>query len=364
VKGTTRIAAACVVLAGALVIGGALVASGPARATPSPQVPATNTATVERGKLEDVVSAHGTLTFAGRPDGAPYTAINWARGIYTDLPTQGDKVACGDVLYRVDERPVLLLCGAVPAYRALRRGEVGPDVRELNANLHALGDDTGFETSPDTTAFTANTETALRVLQKRMGQEVTGALGIGDAIFLPGSLRIGKVSGALGGPAQPGTEVFDATSDAPVVRVDLDPSQQGAVRIGDTAQIVLPDNGVISGKVARLGNLATVAAGQGANAQVAIIPVDISLDNASAASGFDGAPVQVDIATAGVENALSVPVVALVGKPGGGFAVEVVRANGQRELVAVKLGLFDTAGGRVQVEGHLHVGDRVVVPSS
>ena len=54
-----------------------------------------------------------------------------------------------------------------------------------------------------------------------------------------------------------------------------------------------------------------------------------------------------------MESALSVPVTALVGKSGGGFAVEVVRAGGRRELVAVKLGLFDTAGGRVQVEGDL-----------
>ena len=70
-----------------------------------------------------------------------------------------------------------------------------------------------------------------------------------------------------------------------------------------------------------------------------------------------------EITTEGVENALSVPVTALVGKSGGGFAVEVVRAGGRRELVAVKLGLFDTAGGRVQVEGELGEGDQVVVPS-
>jgi multidrug efflux pump subunit AcrA (membrane-fusion protein) len=74
--------------------------------------------------------------------------------------------------------------------------------------------------------------------------------------------------------------------------------------------------------------------------------------------------VQVEITTKGVENALNVPVTAIVGKSGGGFAVEVVRADGRRDLVAVKLGLFDTAGGRVQVEGDVRVGDRVVVPSS
>ena len=54
---------------------------------------------------------------------------------------------------------------------------------------------------------------------------------------------------------------------------------------------------------------------------------------------------------------------ALVGKSGGGFAVEVVRAGGRRELVAVTLGLFDATDGRVQVEGDLAAGDDVVVPS-
>jgi hypothetical protein len=64
-----------------------------------------------------------------------------------------------------------------------------------------------------------------------------------------------------------------------------------------------------------------------------------------------------------VERALSVPVTALVGKSGGGFAVEVARAGTRRDLVAVRVGLFDTADGRVQVEGDLRAGDRVVVPS-
>ena len=52
------------------------------------------------------------------------------------------------------------------------------------------------------------------------------------------------------------------------------------------------------------------------------------------------------------------------GRSGGGFAVEVVRADGRRELVAVKLGLFDSGRGRVQVDGALRAGKRVVVGSS
>ena len=147
--------------------------------------------------------------------------------------------------------------------------------------------------------------------------------------------------------------------------MNLDPSQQGEVKKGDRAQITLPGNRSVTGKVDRLRESRRRSLpGQDGNAGDATIPAYISLDDPAKARGLDQAPVQVEITTKGVENALSVPVTAIVGKSGGGFAVEVVRAGGRRELVAVKLGLFDTAGGRVQVEGDLREGDRVVVPSS
>ena len=147
--------------------------------------------------------------------------------------------------------------------------------------------------------------------------------------------------------------------------MDLDPSQQGEVKKGDRAQITLPGNTSVTGKVDRLGRVAQVPAGPGQPTPAArpSRPTSASTTRQQA-RGLDQAPVQVEITTRGVENALSVPVTAIVGKSGGGFAVEVVRAGGRRELVAVKLGLFDTAGGRVQVEGDLREGDRVVVPSS
>jgi hypothetical protein len=145
--------------------------------------------------------------------------------------------------------------------------------------------------------------------------------------------------------------------------VALDPSQQGEVKKGDRAQITLPGNTAVTGRVEGFGRVAQTPAGQGAQAADATIPTFIRLDDPAKAGGLDQAPVQVDITTKGVERALSVPVTALVGKSGGGFAVEVVRAGERRDLVAVRVGLFDTADGRVQVEGDLRAGDRVAVPS-
>jgi hypothetical protein len=60
-----------------------------------------------------------------------------------------------------------------------------------------------------------------------------------------------------------------------------------------------------------------------------------------------------------------VPVTALVALAGGGYAVETVAGDGRQQLVPVRLGMFDPAGGRVQVESsRLSAGQRVVVPST
>lgn len=333
---------------------GMVAVSGAERPTATARAPAADTDKVERGKLSAVVSQAGTLTYRARSDGSPYPVINQARGVYTSLPDNGDKVDCGDVLYRVDAKPVLLLCGTVPAYRALREADAGQDVRQLNRNLHVRG-------AGD--AFTTKTENALEALQRRKGVHVDGSLALGDAVFLPGAVRIAKVTGQLGGPARPGAQALNATSGTLHVQVSLDPSEQGQVKRGDRAQITLPGNTTVKGKIVGFGRIAQAPAGQDSSAADATISTSIRLDAPGKVRGLERAPVQVDITTKGVDDALSVPVTALVGRSGGGFAVEVVSAGGRRELVAVKLGLFDGTDGRVQVEGDLRAGDRVAVPS-
>jgi peptidoglycan hydrolase-like protein with peptidoglycan-binding domain len=363
------------VLVAVIAIGAVAVASGGVQAASDAQEPAANTAKVEKGRLSDMVSQAGTLTFRARPDGSPYAVINQAEGTYTELPDPGERVDCGDVLYRVNKNPVLLLCGEVPAYRDLQSGQAGHDVRQLNRNLHRLGYDVeaGVEIDPDDADFTGRTRAALEELQDDTRLAVTGELGVANAVFLPESARIAEMTAELGGPAQPGTQVLQATSDTPEVQVDLDPSQQRAVKRGDRARVTLPNNRSVTGKVERLGRVAAAPADQETGAATgaaqdpsageAIIRVYITLDHPDKARGLDEAPVRVEIATKGVANALSVPVTAIVGRSGDGFAVEVVRDDGQHELVTVTPGLFDTAAGRVQVEGDLRLGDDVVVPS-
>jgi peptidoglycan hydrolase-like protein with peptidoglycan-binding domain len=357
VKPKTWVPAGTAVLVAVAATGGVVVAAGSKEPTPAAQEPPANTGTVERGDLSAMVSQDGILTYRGRPDGSPYSAINQAGGTYTELPYEGDMVDCGDVLYRVDDEPVLLLCGTLPAYRDLDRGDEGRDVRQLNRNLHRLG----YDADPADDVFTWKTEEALAKLKADKGFDDTGELDVGDAVFLPQPARIASVTAELGGTARPGAQVAQATSDTLEVQVHLEASQQGAVNQGDPARITLPGNELVKGKVDRLGRVARTAGKD--DAAAATIPAYIGLDKPKKASRLDRAPVQVEITTKGVKSALSVPVTAIVGKSGSGFAVELVVNGGRRELVAVELGLFDTAAGRVEVEGDLAEGDQVVVPS-
>jgi multidrug efflux pump subunit AcrA (membrane-fusion protein) len=92
------------------------------------------------------------------------------------------------------------------------------------------------------------------------------------------------------------------------------------------------------------------------------ITVLVKPTDPAATGGWDQAPVNVTITTGTVNNALVVPVDALRAIAGG-YAVEVVGADGVHNLVAVNLGLFDDADGMVEVTGtSLAAGERVVVP--
>jgi HlyD family secretion protein len=69
-----------------------------------------------------------------------------------------------------------------------------------------------------------------------------------------------------------GVPDFPTPPDTLEVQVALDPSQQGEVKKGDRAQITLPGNKSVTGKVDRLGRVAQVPAGQDNKAEDVTIP--------------------------------------------------------------------------------------------
>jgi multidrug efflux pump subunit AcrA (membrane-fusion protein) len=93
---------------------------------------------------------------------------------------------------------------------------------------------------------------------------------------------------------------------------------------------------------------------------VTTFEVEIALDDPSVAGGLDEAPVDVRVVSDTAEDVLAVPVTALLALAEGGYAVEVVDADGSTRLVGVEPGFF--AEGLVEVTGDVAEGDLVVVP--
>jgi hypothetical protein len=322
---------------------------------------ATSTATITRRSLSARTSVDGTLGYAGG-----YTVLGQAHGTITAVPAVGQVIRQGQVLYRVDGQPVVLLYGSTPAYRALAEGAhasdvTGADVAQLNRDLVALGYASSSELDPSSDEFGWATKAAIEKLQDHLGVEQTGQLALGQVVFLPTAARVTTVSATIGGQA--GGPVLTATSVTRQVTVNLDAAQQSQVKVGDKVTITLPNGQTTPGRVTSVGKVATTPVG--GSDSTPTVEVHITPTDAAATGTLDKAPVQVAIITDTVRDALVVPVNALLALAGGGYGVEVVAADGVHRLLPVTVGLFDDTAGLVQVSGAgLAAGQRVVVPAS
>ncbi|HEX4703128.1 MAG TPA: peptidoglycan-binding protein [Pseudonocardiaceae bacterium] len=312
----------------------------------------TTLATVARQDLTSQQQVNGTLGYTGN-----YGVLNHAQGTITWLPSVGQVISRGQMLYRVNGNPVVLRYGAVPLYRDLSEGDTGQDVLELNADLAALG----YRVNSASDTYDWRTKAAVWQQQKAMGVTEDGVLHQAEFVVLPGAIRVTSVPAALGGPA--GGAVLQASSTIRQVTVALDATQQGNVKVGDSVTITLPNNQTTPGTVSTMGTVATAPSGQ--NGGSPTVEVDITPTDPTATGTLDQAPVRVSITTASAPGALVVPVNALLALTGGGYAVELVEPGGAHKLVGVTLGLFDDASGLVQVTGTaLRPGDRVVAAGS
>jgi hypothetical protein len=355
---------------------------------------ATSTFTVRRGSLTEQTEEDATLGSAGSytvvvpgsssGGGASPSGGSGAQ-TFTSLPQPGQIIRQGEVLYEINESPVVLLYGSVPAYRDLSEGMTGGDVRELNADLVKLGYATAaaLGSASGWDYFSSETAYALGLLQSHLGLTVTGSLPLGQAVFLPSAIQVTGLGTAVapGASVAAGSVVLTGSSLTPVVTIALDASLQSEVAVGNKVSITLPDGATTPGVISQISNVASSSSsgnsgngngtangngnggenGNGNGPGSATITVLVSLTDPKAAGTLNQAPVEVTITTGSVSNVLIVPVDALLAQTGGRYAVEVTGPGGHH-LVTVTPGLFDDAAGTVQVTGNLTPGQHVVVP--
>jgi peptidoglycan hydrolase-like protein with peptidoglycan-binding domain len=285
----------------------------------------------------------------------------------TWLPQLGQVITRGRRVFDVDGRPVELFYGLVPLWRTLEVGvSDGPDVREVEQNLVALGFGGGLTPGDNYTWAAAN---AVSAWQASLGLTQTGMISPGDVAIEPGPIRVTRITAQLGAPAG---SICAASGTERVVTVSVPVSQEQLARQGAKVSVQLPGGVTTSGHVSQVGTVAqpgsqgnTAGVGQSYQGdqqlQNATVQVQVTLDQPGAAGRFDDAPAIVSFTSQQARDVLAVPVTALLAQPDGSYAVEVVTAAGHRTMVPVQLGLF--AGGEVQVSGPgLRAGLLVEVP--
>jgi multidrug efflux pump subunit AcrA (membrane-fusion protein) len=336
---------------------------------------AQSTATLDRDQNQAKVLADQTKLTGDQATLASLQATELNPGTaYTSLPQVGDVIKDDQPVYSVNNEAVPLLYGSLPDYRAFSDGmSDGADVGELTADLIALGDGAGLTQSNH---YSTATAAAVERVQNALGLPATGEILLGAVVFEPGPIRVTSVTpsvgesvaggGGGGSGSGGGGSVLSATSTTRQVSIALDATDQSEVAVGDKVTIALPNNENTPGVISSVGTVATTPSSSSSASSGPSSPTITVLVNPTdpAATGtWDQASVNVTITTGSVTNALVVPVAALRAQPTGGYALEVVGAEGIHHLMSVTLGLFDDADGLVQVTGtDLAAGERVVVP--
>lgn len=326
------------------------------------------TAQVERRTLAETETVDGILDF-----GKPQSLTAGRSGILTTVTQDDSVVERGGELFSVNLHPTILLYGEIPFYRDLHEGVPGgQDIVQLQENLIALGFDDGGSLEADGT-FDASTRRAVEAWQESLEREETGVVASGDVAFLPGAVRVAGAQQPVGAMVQPGGGVLEYTSTSQEVRADLEIDQGDLATVDDTVEVILPDGTRAAGTVTETahrsstsgdgGDDPTGGGGSGSDdTSEPRIEVTISLDDPEAAGDYVSTNVEVVFTRAEVEDALTVPVTALLAVDGGGYAVELTGGrNGTTTLVAVEPGTF--ADGYVEISGDIEQGDEVVVPA-
>ncbi|GLY05711.1 MULTISPECIES: peptidoglycan-binding protein [Actinoplanes] len=311
---------------------------------------APTTATATEETLVDRQSVDGTLAY-----GDPTSITTRGSGTVTQLPAEGTTIGRGKALYRLDDRPVTLLYGRLPAYRELKAGVKGSDVKQFESNLWALGY-RGFTVDSTYSSATAD---VVEDWQDDLGVTETGVVTTSQIMYAPGEARVNSLTVQVGALVGSGSEVLKVTGTTALATVPLGSGTARLAENGAAVQVRLPDGETVPGKIAKIATVVTENDNGGANATT--YNVTIRFDAKAKVRSQGAAVVSVAFTVGQRPNVLTVPVTALVVLAEGGFGLQVYE-NGTTTPMAVETGLF--ADGKVEVKGTgLQAGMQVVVPS-
>jgi hypothetical protein len=355
-----RALAGAVLLAGLTAAAVAVARSGGGDGGGDDRTAALTTVPVEVRDLVLVDDYDGELGFG---ETSPVTAGR--SGVVTGVTAVGTSVGQGDVLFHLDLQPTVLVHGEVPVFRDLSAGVTpGADVGQLEQALVDLGYGEGVTVDSE---FTDATAAAVEAWEEALGRaEPDGVVARGDVVFAPADLRIAAVGADRGTQVQSGGDVVEVTATSKVVTLQLTVDQVADVEAGTPVTIELPDGTEVAGTIADVATEPVGGdSGEGATGEESeeTYPVTVALDDPATADAFETGTVGATVERGRTEDALAVPVLALVALSEGGYAVQVADGTDSEGYVYVPVEAGTMADDWVEVSGEgIEAGVDVVVP--
>ena len=303
----------------------------------------TETAIVTRRTLRQTEEFEASVGY-----GDTFTLPGTAQGTVTWVAEKGTILEPGDMLYRVDERPTYWTQGEIPMYRTLERRDKGTDVEQLQRFLHAGGYlDDDYEIDAE---FDSSLRAAVKAWQDDHGLDDTGRIDAAQLLFLPyDALRVATTP-RVGDQANGG--VLEVTSPDLFVSADVSTRKKRAFEGDPTIEVELADG---SRYAATVVSIESVESQDPYGEQQFRIRLELD-----APAGQQPGDVNVEVIDVLAVNVLTVPVSALVALVEGGYAVEALQPDGNREYRSIEIGEF--ADGWVEITGDITDGDQIVVP--
>ncbi len=301
---------------------------------------------VGRATLQDTVIVRGSVAREAR-----FALAGVSAQRVTEVGVEVDaEVADGDLLFRLDGRPMLAVTGTTPYWRPLQRFvEDGPDVEMLERFL----DEAGYSPGTVNEEFTNITEDALEDWQEDHGYPVDGRFLPTDLAVQDWPATVGEVAVELGDSIGPGQPLVSFVEQDLAVSIAVDPTDRSRLDVGLPVLITVTASDVeADGTITELADAPEVD-GQGVERYPGEVVATGQLDL------VEGAAVRVEVTLAEVTDALVVPVASVSLNGSGEEEIRILAEDGTIERVPVVTGL--TEGALVEVIDGLDGSEQVVV---
>ncbi len=189
-------------------------------------------------------------------------------GVVTEISAPFGQLSSGSVLLRLNERPMVVIPGVIPAFRAMSVGTRGRDVGALQDYLTGLD----YRVATDRNSFTRTTAAAVRAWQTAIGLTPTGSVELGDVLIVEAD-AIGRPfrfseTVYVGSPVSPGTVLIELLADSPSLAIPFGGTPPAQLKEGLEGSATFPGGEkrpvIISGfESAQDRQLATLASQDG-----------------------------------------------------------------------------------------------------